>query len=87
MYIGTALLAFLAAAAHGADGFAPPSNFATRSSAVSSLAMSTKEKEATKAEKKNEDAPPVHIGWDSHEAVVRFDLVSTRWKRDASSDL
>mmetsp|Transcript_11498 Transcript_11498/g.23588 ORF Transcript_11498/g.23588 Transcript_11498/m.23588 type:complete len:99 (+) Transcript_11498:84-380(+) len=79
MRTGTALLFFLATAAYGTDAFAPPSSaFASR--APISLAMSTKEKEDTKvaADKKEEDddAPPVSIGWDSHQAVVRLKFCS-----------
>ena len=39
-----------------------------------SLPMSTteaKEDKATEGKKAGPDAPPVNIGWDSHEAVVR----------------
>ena len=72
MKIGTAVLAVLsAAAAYGADGFGVPRTFGAQWSSLTSLAMSTKEKEATKDAEK-EAAPPVNIGWDSHKAVVRF---------------
>ena len=39
----------------------------------SSLPMSTKEKEETKTEgkKAGADAPPTHLGWDTHNPVVR----------------
>ena len=72
MKIGTAVLAVLSAAsAYGADGFGVPRTFVgAQRSSLTSLAMSTKEKEATKKEEK--EAPPVNIGWDSHKAVVRF---------------
>ena len=72
MKIGTAVLAVLSAAsAYGADGFGVPRTFGAQRSSLTSLAMSTKEKEATKDAEK-EAAPPVNIGWDSHKAVVRF---------------
>ena len=71
MKIGTAVLAVLSAAsAYGAEGFGVPRTFVAQRSSLTSLAMSTKEKEATDEKKK--DAPPVNIGWDSHKAVVRF---------------
>ena len=70
MKIGTAVLAVLSAAsAYGAEGFGVPRTFVAQRSSLTSLAMSTKEKEATDEKKK--DAPPVNIGWDSHKAVVR----------------
>mmetsp|Transcript_27138 Transcript_27138/g.63501 ORF Transcript_27138/g.63501 Transcript_27138/m.63501 type:complete len:394 (-) Transcript_27138:52-1233(-) len=69
MKIGTAVLAVLSAAsAYGADGFGVPRTFGAQRSSLTSLAMSTKEKEATKDAEK-EAAPPVNIGWDSHKAV------------------
>ena len=71
MKIGTAVLAVLSAAsAYGAEGFGVPRTFVAQRSSLTSLAMSTKEKEATDEKKK--EAPPVNIGWDSHKAVVRF---------------
>ena len=72
MKIGTAVLAVLSAASvYGAEGFGVPRTFVAQRSSLTSLAMSTKEKEATKDSKK-EEAPPVNIGWDSHKAVVRL---------------
>ena len=71
MKIGTAVLAVLSAASvYGAEGFGVPRTFVAQRSSLTSLAMSTKEKEATDEKKK--EAPPVNIGWDSHKAVVRF---------------
>lgn len=67
MRIGTAVLAVLASAAHGAEGFGAPRTFVSRT--PTAVRMSTKEKEATDEKKK--DAPPVNIGWDSHKAIVR----------------
>ena len=73
MKIGTAVLAVLSAAsAYGADGFGVPRTFGAQRSSLTSLAMSTKEKEATKKDASKKEAPPVNIGWDSHKAVVRF---------------
>jgi hypothetical protein len=70
MKIGTAVLAVLSAASvYGAEGFGVPRTFAAQRSSLTSLAMSTKEKEGTDSKKK--EAPPVNIGWDSHKAVVR----------------
>jgi len=78
MKIGTALLALLASAAHGAEGFGAPQTFGVQRTSTSqtALGMATKAKEKA-AEKtdddkvKEEDKPPVNIGWDSHKAVVR----------------
>ena len=39
-----------------------------------SLSMSTKEASKTEGKKAGNDAPPVSIGWDSHQAVVRTSL-------------
>ncbi len=39
--------------------------------------MSTTEEETTEGKKAPEDAPPSHLGWNSHEAVV-----SQNWKQD-----
>jgi coproporphyrinogen III oxidase len=62
----TALLALIAAAATSADAFAVPSNqFAMRGG---SLHASTAETE-TEGKKAPEDAPPVNLGWNSHQAV------------------
>jgi len=83
MKIGAALIALLSSAASGADAFGVPSTraFATRSAAArSSLGMSTAEKADDKTEEKEEakgkkagkDAPPTHIGWNSHQPVVSF---------------
>ena len=78
MKIGTAVLAVLSAAsAYGAEGFGVPRTFVAQRSSLTSLAMSTKEKEATDEKKK--DAPPVNIGWDSHKAVVRYCFSSCTW--------
>jgi len=76
MKIGTALLALLASAAHGAEGFGAPQTFGVQRTSTSqtALGMATKAKEKA-AEKtdddkvKEEDKPPVNIGWDSHKAV------------------
>lgn len=73
MKIGTAVLAVLSAAsAYGAEGFGVPRTFVAQRSSLTSLAMSTKEKEATDAKDTKKEAPPVNIGWDSHKAVVRL---------------
>ena len=46
--------------------------------------MSTKEKESTekKGKKAEKDAPPVNIGWDSHQAVVCFQREFRRQEKD-----
>mmetsp|Transcript_27446 Transcript_27446/g.79118 ORF Transcript_27446/g.79118 Transcript_27446/m.79118 type:complete len:398 (-) Transcript_27446:206-1399(-) len=73
MKIGTAVLAVLSAASvYGAEGFGVPRTFGAQRAALTSVAMSTKEKEGTETKddaKKDKEAPPVNIGWDSHKAV------------------
>ena len=52
-----------------ADAFAPRSRPAVIARGGSIFAA-TKEKETTEGKKAGKDAPPVQLGWDTHQAVV-----------------
>jgi len=49
------------------------------------LSMSTKEEAKTEGKKAGKDAPPVSIGWDSHQAVVRTFSSTCGPQQDADS--
>ena len=66
MFMKSAFLALLTTAAV-ANGFAPRSFAVSRGG---SLPMSTAEETKTEG-KKAKNAPPEHLGWDSHKPVVR----------------
>ena len=55
-----------------ADAFAPHSRYALMRGGGGGLPMSaTAEESKTEGKKAGNDAPPVHLGWNSHKPVVR----------------
>ena len=55
-----------------ADAFVPRSPSLVRGGGLFSTAE--KEDQKTEGKKAGKDAPPTHLGWDSHQAVVRLYL-------------
>jgi hypothetical protein len=59
-----------------ADAFVPRSRPALVRGGGSGLPMSTTEK--TEGKKAPKDAPPTHLGWDTHKAVVSWSIVKNQ---------
>mmetsp|Transcript_10017 Transcript_10017/g.18783 ORF Transcript_10017/g.18783 Transcript_10017/m.18783 type:complete len:392 (+) Transcript_10017:118-1293(+) len=71
MKITVALFAFLSASSSSADAFSVNSKLVTISRGGSALG-STAEAGTSEGKKAPADAPPVNIGWDSHQAVDKI---------------